>query len=339
MKLCSLVPAEFALVPYDFIDKYMAKANGEFVKVYLCLLRLKDEDVSVSLLADRLEMTEKDVTRALKYWESQGLLGQAGTAELSETAKPEKEDGAAEARKTAPAEKPIAAPAKPAETAGERRSYPADALLKLQAQEEFAFLITAAEQYLSRTLTRRDTDLLAYLYDELKLPGDLLEYLVEYCVERKPEDTAKAGFLRYMESVALGWHSEGIRTLQQAKDASRSFAEESRAVMKAFGISGRVLTEAERKRVTGWRKELGMSTEMIRAACERTMEAIHEPSFPYAEKILKSWQSKGFTTPEAVKAQETNRKPEAAKSGKTARKSNFTYERVNDYDAILREEE
>ena len=63
-------------IPNAFLDKYMPSANGEFVKVYLYLLRRLNDggDVSICGIADILNHTEKDVIRALKYWEQQGLI-------------------------------------------------------------------------------------------------------------------------------------------------------------------------------------------------------------------------------------------------------------------------
>ena len=60
-----------------FLDEYMPGANGEYVKVYLYLLRsLGDStrELSVIGLADVLDCTESDILRAFKYWEKQGLL-------------------------------------------------------------------------------------------------------------------------------------------------------------------------------------------------------------------------------------------------------------------------
>ena len=77
LKLRSKMDSHFTAVPHSFIDVYMPSANGEFVKVYLYLLRSlrgPDQELSLSLLADRLFCTEKDVMRALGYWEKQGLL-------------------------------------------------------------------------------------------------------------------------------------------------------------------------------------------------------------------------------------------------------------------------
>ena len=59
-----------------FIDYYMPQANGEYVKLYLCLLRqVTDRDsVSLEAIADLFDYTEKDVRRGLQYWADKGLL-------------------------------------------------------------------------------------------------------------------------------------------------------------------------------------------------------------------------------------------------------------------------
>lgn len=64
-------------VSNDFIDNYMTTANGEYVKIYLYLLRCMnstDCSFSLSTAADKFEHTEKDIQRALKYWEKMKLL-------------------------------------------------------------------------------------------------------------------------------------------------------------------------------------------------------------------------------------------------------------------------
>ena len=50
-------------VPDVFIDTYMAGASGEYVKVYLYLLRHQQEEVSIGQIADALNHTEADVQR------------------------------------------------------------------------------------------------------------------------------------------------------------------------------------------------------------------------------------------------------------------------------------
>ena len=75
--LCGDGDSGHTLVPNLFLDKYMPEANGEYVKIYLYLLRCLKSDpqeLSVTLIADKFENTESDVQRALKYWEKMRLL-------------------------------------------------------------------------------------------------------------------------------------------------------------------------------------------------------------------------------------------------------------------------
>ncbi|SDG55825.1 DnaD domain protein [Marvinbryantia formatexigens] len=67
---------EYTLVHNRFFDEYMLSANGEFVKIYLYLLRSSDtgRELSLSGIADTFNHTESDVRRALTYWEKQKLL-------------------------------------------------------------------------------------------------------------------------------------------------------------------------------------------------------------------------------------------------------------------------
>ncbi|MCD7882267.1 MAG: DnaD domain protein [Lachnospiraceae bacterium] len=76
MKIYTDTPEGSTVVQNSFIDQYMPHANGEFVKVYLYLLRCADSgrELSLASIADVFEHTEKDVRRALTYWERQRLL-------------------------------------------------------------------------------------------------------------------------------------------------------------------------------------------------------------------------------------------------------------------------
>ena len=68
--------ADTTVIPNRFIDEYMKDANDAQIKVYLYLIRVMSAGLStgVSEIADKFNHTEKDVIRALKYWEKAGLL-------------------------------------------------------------------------------------------------------------------------------------------------------------------------------------------------------------------------------------------------------------------------
>lgn len=74
MRQNSNLKARVTVVTNEFIDEYMPAANGEYVKVYLYLLRHEERAVEIAEIADALNHTEADVKRALGYWEKAGVL-------------------------------------------------------------------------------------------------------------------------------------------------------------------------------------------------------------------------------------------------------------------------
>ena len=329
------------VVPNAFIDRYMPAANGEYVKIYMLLLRLMDEtELSVSVLADRLDMTEKDVMRGLRYWEKTGLLqliyndgylSQMILRELPDDREQEITTAAVAIDMSSPKAEEQTPEAAPVQVRT-RRTFD-----ELADDEEFKELILVAGKYLERTLTRRDTELLAWMHDELQFSPELIEYLIEYCADGGHRE------YKYMEAVAISWHEGGIDTVAKAKEESRSFSRNRRQVLKAFGIRNRDLGSGEEKYLDKWVFDYDFPIEVIVEACTQTLANTHKPSFEYADRILSSWQEAGVATLEDLERyreerrrsrQETAAAP--AKSGSN-RFLNFD-QRSTDYNAILSEE-
>lgn len=274
------------LLPNDFIDHYMADANGEFVKVYLFLLRHLDDpcsSITISTIADCLNNTEKDILRAFRYWESAGLLalerdsdGRVTGLELRKTMSAEKEsasDKSAPAAVTGTADMKKAVPL-------ENKAVPLDAF---RTQKELKSLLFIAEQYLGKTLTRTDVDTITYFYDTLHMSADLIEYLIETCVENGHKS------MHYIQKVAFSWVEEGIQTVSQAKEQSMIYSRNCYAVLNAFGIKNRGPAASELTYIKKWSEEYGFSSDIIQEACRRTITATHQPSFEYADSILTRW--------------------------------------------------
>lgn len=77
INISSDIATSFTTVSDIFIDQYMPKANGEFVKVYIYLLRATGSGAgiaTISEIADHFSNTEADIIRALNYWASEGIL-------------------------------------------------------------------------------------------------------------------------------------------------------------------------------------------------------------------------------------------------------------------------
>lgn len=267
----------------EFIDRYMPRANGEYVKVYLLLLRHLDESASLpapSKLADLLDCTEKDILRALNYWEKEGLLEcpdaqvTASQAVLSKNIKSE----------AVPVAVPAAAP--------EEQVAPVENRQK--SREEFQELMFVAEQYLGKTLSVTDIDAISYFYEKLEMSADLIEYLLGYCIESGHKS------IHYIQKVALSWHEQGIATVEQAKMNSVLYNKNCYSILNAYGIKGRGPASSEMTYIRKWCEEYAFSLEIILEACDRTMNMIHQPSFEYTDSILTNWHKKDVHTLEDI---------------------------------------
>ena len=332
-------PATTTCVPNAFIDDYMISASGEYVKIYLYLLRCingNKNERSISKMADKFEHTEKDIKRALKYWEKMNLLRLEYNAEgelesicfqdSSENVPAESGDDSDTCISAAPA-----APATP-----KRREYSLDEISDFSKKEEVKTLFFVAERYMRHPLTSNDFNTILYWYDTLQFSPELIEYLIEYCVENGHANT------RYMDKVALNWKDSGIQTIEQAKQASSLHNQAYYAVIKSLGINNRNLVPFEMAFIEKWMKEYGFSLDIITEACKRTIQAIHQPSFEYTDTILNSWKNNKIRHLEDIAdldaAYKKNKKHTSASSPKVSNNkfNNFSQRNYN-YDQLERQ--
>ena len=306
------------LLPNDFIDNYMVSANGEFVKVYLFLLRHLDDpcsSITISTIADCLDNTENDVLRAFRYWEKEGLLrverdpdGRITCLELQKTALPAKTSAPS---KPDPAPAADAAPAAPVD-AGAPAAVPID---RFRAQKEIKSLFFIAEQYLGKTLTHTEMDMITYFYDTLHMSADLIEYLLESCAESGHKS------MHYIQKVAFSWNESGIRTVQQAKEESMLYSRSCYTVLNAFGIKNRGPAASEVDYIRKWTEEYGFAPDIVGEACRRTIMATHQPSFEYADSILRKWHGSNIRTLSDITRLDEEYQKERASSARRASKA------------------
>ena len=284
-----------------FLDTYMRDANGEFLKVYLYLLRCTDapdSDITMSDIADKLNLTEKDVIRALKYWAGVKVLDvvfDSDTGEASSiTFLP------LESADTSEPVIQVVSPVVKTSTEEVKRSntphsYSPAKVKRMKEQEDVKQLLYLVERYMGKELTPTEMGTILYIYDELNFSTDLIEYLVEYCV------TNNHLSLRYVETVALSWHKKGITTVTQAKNDSALYSTRTNIVTKSFGIADRTMTPVEMEFINRWYDDYGFDKDMVAEACKRTIISMSKPNFSYADGILKKWRSAKVYTMEDLK--------------------------------------
>ncbi len=293
----------------DFIDNYMTKANGEYVKVYLLLLRhlnMPDAALTISKLADGLDCTEKDILRALKYWSKTGLLNidydETG-AVCGISVGQDSLDPASEASK----EK---------STAKTERS---------EENKQLSQLYFVTEQYLGKPLTPLDCQKINYFYDTLHFSIDLIEYLIESCVENGRKT------MRSIEKVALDWSDKNVTTVEEAKEITFLYHKNYKnyyTILKTFGISGRNPAPVEIGYMKKWLEEYGFTMDIILEACNRTITNTAKPDFKYADSILKKWH-----TQKVIYITDISRLDAAHEQKKTAKPTVKSNNRFNNFES------
>lgn len=354
-----------------FIDEYMRDANDAQLKVYLYLLRTinANQATSISDIADKFNHTEKDVIRALKYWEKHRLLDldfdqdkvlvgihiraletapksdasssvplpAASDAAVPDAGKSLPPKGQDSAQDTAPAQD--AAPDSPgpaksrALTAFTKPAYSPDQLREFQSRESTSQLLFIAEAYIGKPLTPAEMKTILFFTDVLHFSQDLIDYLLQYCIGRGKRD------FRYIERVAVNWAEQGIVTPEQAQDAGARYSKDVYDIVKALGSSN-MPTEAEVSYITRWTTEYQFSKDIILEACRRTVLTVNSNRFHYAEGILKRWHDQNVRQLSDIPKTEENyrqKKKTQAAPRQYANRFNQFAQNTYDFDALEKE--
>ncbi|MEE1113639.1 MAG: DnaD domain protein [Eubacterium sp.] len=317
------------LLPDDFVDYYMPHAHGEFVKVYLYLLRTAhapETNPSLSAMADVFSCPEKDIIRALKYWQEVGLL--------QITEKNDEIDGIT----LLPVSQNLNATQQDPTILENKEEKPKPILQisssrarELKSNDDVKELLFATSAYFGRPLQSGEMRRLLYFYDELNFPIDLIDYLVEYCIGKGKKD------MNYIEKVGLSWSEEGMTTARKAKNYVKKRRDVYRDIFNAFGIRGRDPISEERADMDRWMKTYGFGLDIIEVAAARTVKKLGQANFPYAEGILSRWYNAGVRTVEDIAAQDeahkNEQKNQPPKASSQHRQKNYAnYDQRTDYD-------
>ncbi|MBO5175839.1 MAG: DnaD domain protein [Lachnospiraceae bacterium] len=298
------------VVPNLFIDRYMPSANGSYVKVYLYLLRCLSgaaKPFTLSTAADALDETEKDIIRALSYWEknkvvslikeNESLTGITLLDLNVEPSLPQPSELAAGTVISIEKYRRESRPEVTPEDPYKRPVYTETQLEALRQGGDMSMILDAIEVYLGRLLTPQDLSLVAFLSDKLGFSGDLILHLYEYCIDKNKKKW------EYIEKVAISWHQEGIDSVEKAQEYSVMYDTCFNVVNKVFSL-GRMPIGPERDFIRKW-SSWKLPTELLEEACNRTIMNISKPDFKYTDRILESWHKAGATTLAEVKALDT----------------------------------
>ena len=286
LKINVTIP-DFTLVDNFFIDNYMPKANGDYVKVYLYCLKsgYSGYETSIEEIASALNLLQTDVVNALQYWKDNGLL----------ISKP---DGT---------------------VTMVMNSTKADKLLNLDNSKKEMF--EHIQKLLGRPISSKE--LITYLdfIDQFEFTPEIILLLVEYCASKNKGD------IRYIEKVAIGWHDAGIKTLEEAQKYITSHEDKwnkYRAILNFMGIKDADASKPQEEMLNKWMNVYNFSVDIIEEACRICVMRINEPNFSYMDAILTDWNKNNVKTLDDVR--KLNKKSKVTKKTRNYSNSDRQYD-------------
>ncbi len=312
---------EFTPVSNIFIDNYLHKARGEFIKVFLLMLKYNncgEMGVTSSILATSLNLLESDVLNALNYWNDEGLI------------------------KLIPIDKMGNFNIEFVDLVKESKSQSKEInLLQALNKNSTKDMLNDIERLLGRPLSPKEMTTYLSWQDDFNFSSELILILFEYCVSRGKSD------YRYIEKVAIAWKDMNISTIEEAQNYIKRTEDKwikIRHILNYLGIKNPELMKPQEDMLDKWINDFNFPLDVIEKACNICFQRLNRADFKYIDGILSNWNKNNLKTIAAI--EEKDSKPSTAIQGKGNYTSNnskrFTGQNINnksskDYDDLEKE--
>ena len=274
-------------LPAQRVDRLLSRGDGDAALLYLFLSRT-DRGVTPEEVQRRLHWTALRFAAAERTLQQLGLLeGGAGTVP---------------------------------EPAEERATYTTDDIAgMLEGDKGFAALVPQTEEKLGKKLKTADLQILAGLYDDLRLPPDVIYLLVNHCICRMERryGAGRRPTMRQIEKEGYYWASRGLFDQESAGRYLREYdqkQERMAAYLRALQITGRRAVDSEERYIGEW-IEKGYSPELVAAAYDQTVFYKKELNWRYLNGVLRRWDENGWRTPEEAEQGSRNGARQGQKPG------------------------
>lgn len=291
-----------------FIERYVPKTRGEFLKVYLLTLKycLNGElGISSEMLASKLNLLESDIMNAWEYWHEENVINFSKkdnygsyTIEFLDLS-----------GKISQKKEPI---------------HLVSALKDKNVQNMFEEI----EKCFCRPLSSSELSTIISWLDQYNYSPDIIVLLFEYCSSKEKKD------LRYIERTLIKWHDNGVRNIEDALKEIKRYEGMWNDVIKVqnfMGIKDRKLAKPEEEFIHKWLDELNFSTDIIYKACEISLDRFTRIDFKYINGILSNWKKSKINNVKDLEEHLSKKKRSYNKPTNNNKKkpANFNFEQRN----------
>lgn len=298
-----------------FIDRYMSKARGEYVKVYLLGLKycLTGElGASSHIIANALGLLESDVLNAWDYWNEQGVIKMNSIDSKGNYQIDFIELTSLDCNNTENIN-----------------------LLEELSNTSLKDMLHDIEKLVSRPLSSKEMTMYLSWHRDFNFSPELILLLIQYCASKGKLDS------RYIETIALSWHDSNIKNINDAQSYIKQHEDKwlkIRKILNYLGIHNTDIMKPQEKLLAKWLDIYKYPLEVIYRACDICFERINKADFKYIDAILNSWYKDGLKSLEEIEKKGTkksnykNASNKNASNKNTSNKNNFTNYEQRDYD-------
>ena len=302
--------SDFTPVSNAFIEHYMIAARGEYVKVYLLMLKyctFNEPGVNSTVLASNLNLLESDVMNALNYWREQGVIKLLPIDSMDN----------------------FNIEFLPLNT--DEYSNSSDlSLLKALDNSETSEMLKYIEKILARPLSTKEMETYLSWQNEFSFSSELILLLVEYCASKGKSD------YRYIEKVAISWYDKNIKTVGQAQEYIKQNEDKwkkIRKILSYLGIKNTEIMKPQQDMIEKWIFTYKFDLPLIQKASEICFERLNRTDFKYIDGILSKWFKENIKTLEDVAIKDKNFKNNYNNNNKNNNKpTGFNNFKARDYD-------
>lgn len=287
-------------IPSVIVDRYIKLAGENDIKVLLYLLRNSEETFSSRELGEQLGIDSEQAEESVNFWIKREVLSIDSLGNLS----PTESNAETNVKKAVKTEKTVA---EPEHTFSPARAVAESVVRKVNLERapdfppvEIAqtvrnnanadFLFKQCEKLYGRPLKHNEQNTVMIILEDACLPAEVCLILINYCFSVGKATPA------YMRKIALEWSESEITTIDKAEERVARLNNYNEAVSrfkKMFEVTS-AFSKQQAEMIDKWVNTYAFSDEMIEEAYQLTLNGAGKLSFPYMNKILEDWNSKGF---------------------------------------------
>lgn len=305
----------FFNVPCNVVDKYLKNADGNFIKVLLCLFSYGDEEISDEKISEICGIDPSCVASAIEFWNKTGLI----------KAESDKKDFVG----FEPIVTTNTVSDKTLEIFNEKKKrestkkYKASEIAQIiNNDSDLKVFFDEIQSVIGRGVNYSDQLNFLEIHEDCGYSPAIILLISEYCVSIGKDNSA------YIKTTAKDWFNKGIISYEEIEKhiiKLNEYHSYENLVKRAFGIDIR-LSKKQQEYANAW-SIVGFSQELLEYAYDKCVEKTGKLSFAYIDKILTNLKAKGIST---VKDAENESKSFAQKNNAPLEKEH-TYD-INEID-------